>query len=236
MAWSFGCSDSSSTSPPVVGTPVDPATAGSIRIEVVYKGDPPAAKEISMRSAPQCAAAHDGPVYDQSLLVTDHHLQNAVVWIKKGLDSWVFSPPSEPVMIDQKGCLYEPRVAAAMVHQPIVFRNSDAEAHNVHGRPQILSTWNFMMSRPGATRTLTFDKPEVGVPIGCDIHPWMAGSITVVGNPYFGVTKADGIVNLTKVPPGDYVVGVWHEKLGVKEQPVTLSPSGTASLKFELGG
>ena len=231
------CSDSSNSSPAnVVATPVDPATAGTIHVQVDYQGTLPSPKEISMRSAPQCVAAHEGPVYDQSLLVHDQHLQNAVVWIKQGLENWTFASPTNPVVIDQKGCMYEPRVVAVMVRQPITFRNSDAEAHNVHGRPQTLSAWNFMMSRQGATRTLTFDKPEVAVPIGCDIHPWMAGSVSVIGNPYFGVTDRNGAVTLAKVPPGDYVIGVWHEKLGTKEQRVTLRPSGTQSLKIDFGG
>src|SRR5207244_120000 len=124
------------------------------------------------------------PVVDQSLLVQDGHLANAVVWIKDGLQGWVFAPPTTPVIIDQKGCLYEPHVAAAMVSQPVQFLNSDREAHNVHGHPTVVSAWNFLLSRPGAAKTLGFDKPEVGIPVGCDIHPWMRGYLAVLPNPF----------------------------------------------------
>jgi len=231
------CSDSSA--PPkqaVVGTPVDPATAGTIRVDVTYSGAVPTPQVFDMRIAPQCAAAHQEPVYDDSLVVQDGHLASAVVWIKQGLEKWAFAPPSEPVIIDQKGCVYHPHVAAAMVGQPVDFVNSDPEAHNVHARPQIVSAFNFLMSRQGSKRTLTFDKPEIAIPVGCDIHPWMSAYVAVVANPYFAVTPANGSVALTNVPPGEYVVAVWQEKLGTKEQRVKLDARGSANVEFAYAG
>ncbi len=43
---------------------------------------------------------------------------------------------------------------------------------------------------------------------------------------------ASGAVTLQTVPPGDYVVAVWHETLGTLVKPVTVPPSGTATLEF----
>ncbi len=229
-----GCSGSSSTGAAVVGTPVDAATAGSIEVQVTYAGAAPVPKTIDMRAVPQCAAAHREPVLDQSLVVKDGKLANAVVWIKSGLETWVFSTPAEPVSIDQKGCIYEPRVAAAMVGQTVRFKNSDPEAHNVHGRPKVVDAWNFIMSRPGATRDLSFNKPEIAVPIGCDVHPWMSGHLAILSNPFFGVTSTDGTVKLANVPPGEYVIGAWHETLGSREKKVSLPPRGSEKLQLEL--
>jgi plastocyanin len=232
-----GCSDSGAPSAQkIVGTPVDAATAGTIRVDVSYTGPVPTPKVFDMRSAPQCAAQHQEPVYDNSLLVQDGHLANAVVWIKGGLEKWVFAPPAAPVVIDQKGCVYHPHVAAAMVGQQVEFVNDDPEAHNVHARPQVVSAFNFLMSRQGSKRTLTFDKSEVAIPVGCDIHPWMSAYVAVAPNPYVAVTPASGSVTLTNVPPGDYVVAVWQEKLGTKEQHIKLEPRGAASLQFAYAG
>ena len=129
-------------------------------------------------------------------------LAGAVVSIKSGLGDRAFAIPEQPVVIDQKGCLYEPRVSAAMIWQPVEFHNSDREPHNVRGRPQTVEAWNFIISRQGASRTLKFDKPENGIRIGCDIHPWMAAYLSVFEHPYFGVTSNDGTVTLSTVPPG----------------------------------
>lgn len=219
-----------------VPTPVDPATAGRIQVTVRYEGPPPAREPINMRSAPQCAAQHAEPVSDETVVVQDGHVANAVVWIKGGLEGWVFATPTEPVVFDQKGCVYHPHVAAALLSQPVQFVNSDPEPHNVHGRPEVVPAWNFMMSRQGSSRTLTFEKPEVAIPIGCDIHPWMRAYLVVVDNPYVAVTPASGSVTLSNVPPGAYVVAVWHEKLGVKEQHITLAASAAATADFSFSG
>ncbi len=235
LAAVVGCSGSGPTSgSAVVGTPVDATTAGSIAVQVSYDGAVPVPRAVDMSAVPQCAAAHPEPVLDQPLLVKDGKVGNAVVWIKSGLEKWVFSTPSEPVTIDQKGCMYEPRVAAAMVGQTVRFRNSDPEAHNVHGRPKVLDAWNFIMSRPGATRDLSFNKPEIAVPIGCDVHPWMSGYVAILPNPYSGVTSTDGTVRLSNLPPGDYIVAAWHEKLGTREKKVSLPPRGSEKVQLEF--
>jgi plastocyanin len=210
-------------------TVVDPATAGSITVEVHYDGKVPEPKILNMRNAPQCAAVHGEPVKEPSLMIEDGRVANAVVWIKSGLEGQSFAVPQTPVLIDQKGCLYEPRVATAMVGQTVEFRNSDPEPHNVHGKPQVVDAWNFMISRQGATRTLKFDKEEIAVPIGCDIHPWMTGFVAVTRTPYAGVSDKAGVVSLKNLPPGNYTVGVWHEKLGARDLSVVLAPSAAVT-------
>jgi plastocyanin len=228
------CSQSESGPPKQKGpvTPVDLSTAGSIQVQVTYSGAPPAAKFINMSGTAGCAALHPDPVADQSLVVNDGRLANAVVYIKSGFGDRAFASPTDPVVIDQKGCLYNPHVVALMVGQPLQFRNSDQEAHNVHGRPKVVDGWNFLMSRPNSTRDVTFDRPEVGILVSCDVHPWMRAYVSVFDNPYFAVTPSNGTATLKAVPPGDYVVAVWHETLGTLDKPVALPASGAASLEF----
>jgi plastocyanin len=232
------CSNSESSTPAQTRavTPVDLATAGSIRVVVSYTGTPPTPKLINMSGTPACAAAHPAAVSDQSLMVSGGRLANAVVYIKSGLGDRAFATPSDPVVIDQKGCLYDPHVVALMVGQPLRFRNSDQEAHNVHGHPKTVDAWNFLMSRPGSTRDVSFDKPEVGIAVACDVHPWMRAYVSVFDNPYFAVTPSDGTITLKAVPPGDYVVAAWHEALGTLVRPVRLAPSATADVEFTFQG
>jgi plastocyanin len=199
---------------------------------VNYTGSAPTPKVVSMSGTPACAALHSQPVLEQSVAVDNGRLANAVVYIKSGLGDRAFAASTQPVVIDQRGCLYDPRVVAVQIGQPLQFRNSDQEAHNVHGRPQVADGWNFLMSRPNSTRDVAIDAPEVGIPVSCDVHPWMRAYVSVFDNPYFGVTPSDGTVTLRSVPPGDYVVGVWHETLGELTQPVSLPASGTASVQF----
>jgi plastocyanin len=226
------CSDSSAPPEQKAVTPVDSATAGEIQVQVGFNGAAPAPKLINMSSTPVCANMHPDPVFEQPVDAKDGRLANVVVYIKSGFGGRAFAFPTEPVTIDQRGCLYKPRIAAVMVGQPLVFHNSDPEAHNVHGRPQVVDSWNFLMSRPNSTRTVYFDKPEVGIRVGCDVHPWMNAYVSVIDNPYFGVTGEDGTVTLKNVPPGEYTVATWHETLGTRAQQVTLAARGSAELQL----
>jgi len=237
LAVCVGCGDGEDAPPAATtATTIDPASAGTIEVTVRYTGVVPAPREINLRSTPGCAAAHSGPVYDQSLVVRDGHLANVVVWISKGLEGRTFVPPSEPVLMDQRGCLYVPHVAAAMVGQPIEFLNSDTEAHNVHGKPEQAKGWNFLTSRRGGSRRIVVETPEIGIPVGCDIHPWMQAYLAVIAHPFFGVTGENGAVRLQGVPAGTYVVSSWHERLGTREQSMTLDAKGTLSAELEYDG
>lgn len=229
------CSDSSGPPEQKPVTPVDAATAGKIRVRVGFAGTAPAPREINMRSTPVCANMHPDPVFEQAVEVKDGRLANVVVYIKSGFGDRAFTYPTDPVKIDQRGCLYKPRIVAVMVGQPLEFHNSDPEAHNVHGRPQIVGSWNFLMPRPNSSRTLYFKQQEVGIRVGCDIHPWMNAYVSVIANPYFGITGADGTVTLDQVPPGQYTIATWHETLGSLEQQVTLGARGEEELQLTYG-
>jgi plastocyanin len=238
LAACLGCGGGDDAPPPAAttATTIDPASAATIEVSVTYAGAPPAPRELNLRSTPACAAAHPGPVYDQSVVVRDGHLANVVVWISKGLEGRAFAPSTDPVVIDQRGCLYVPHVAAAMVGQPVEFLNSDTEAHNVHGKPDQAKGWNFIMNRRGGARRIVVETPEIGIPVGCDIHPWMQAYLAVIGHPFFGVTGEGGTVRLQGVPAGTYVVSTWHERLGTKEQPVTVEPKAIGSVQIRYDG
>jgi len=217
-------------------TPVDPATAGTITGVVAFVGTPPAMGTLNMASEAQCAAAHPGPVSAGDALVKDGKVENAFVYIKDGLGKRVFPAPSGVVEIDQKGCLYTPRVAGAETGQVIRFVNSDPLLHNVHSSPSQTSAWNFSMAKQGVTREITVAKPEVMIPMRCDVHPWMRGWLGVLDHPYFAVTGPDGRFTLPNVPAGDYVVASWHERFGTKEAHVTVAAKETKDVGFAYTG
>jgi plastocyanin len=215
-------------------TPIDPATTGTVQVDVLFDGTPPPMQTLNMSSVSECASLHPAPVTAGDMLVANGRVQNAFVYVKDGLGDRVFAVPGTPVVFDQKGCLYVPHVAGAQVDQTIEFRNSDAFLHNVHGSPQDSRGWNLALSRQGSERTITVDHPEVMISVRCDVHPWMQAWLGVVDHPYFGVTGPDGRVTMANVPAGDYTIGVWHERFGTKEAKVTVTPKGTAAASVTL--
>ena len=226
------CTDSSGPPPQPVVTPVDQATAGGVTAAVTYSGEVPEPIEISMRAAAGCAKLHTEPVFEQPVQVNGGKLANTLVYVKSGLGDRAFRYPTDPVVIDQRGCLYDPRVAALMVGQPLQFVNSDREPHNVRGQPSTVRAWNFMMSRQKATRTLHFDKQEIGIRVGCDVHPWMRSYVSVLSHPYFAITDSSGRATINNLPPGEYTIGTWHETLGEKEQKVVVGAKESKTIEI----
>lgn len=234
LALVVACGGASDAPPRRTPTPLDPATTGRIAGTVRFTGAVPPMQEISFGSFAECAAVHDGPVYTNDALVRDGRVQNALVYVRDGLGERVFAVPETPVEIDQRGCLYEPRVVGVQVGQPIRYVNSDRTLHNVHGVPDAARGWNFALPRPGAERTIRIDRPEVAIPVRCDLHPWMQGWIGVFDHPYFAVTGPDGAFTLANVPAGTYTVAAWHERLGQAAHEVTVVAGGEAALDLTL--
>jgi len=213
---------------------VDPATAGIVSGRIAFHGARPAREQISMESDAVCQQAHAGhPVYDESVVVgKDGGLANAFVYIQAGLEGKHFEPAKEPVTLDQHGCMFVPRVIGLQTGQTLAVKNSDAVSHNIHPMPQVNREWNDQQSPQSPDIERRFVRPEVMIPVKCNVHAWMRAYIGVVAHPYFAVTKLDGTFELANVPPGDYTVAVWHEKLGNQTKPVHVAPSGRAGVDF----
>jgi hypothetical protein len=131
-------------------------------------------------------------------------------------------------VLDQGGCQYEPHVFGVFVGQPIAIKNSDPTPHNVHAQPHSNEPFNFSQqpSTPAVTRM--FDKPEIGIPLKCDLHGWMNAYANVVTNPFFAVTKEDGTFELHGLPTGTYTIEAWHEEFGRQTQQVTIADASTS--------
>ena len=203
---------------------IDPATVGSISGVVMASGTVPTPSLIKMVGDSFCiqSAPEDGGYLDDRLLVQDGKLENAFVWIKSGLEGYEISRGEGVVTLDQKDCLYAPRIAGVQLGQDVQVTTSDPVLHNIHTHPSRNRAQNTAQIPKGPPVDLIFKKPEVMVRVACDIHAWMSAWIGVVEHPYFAVTGADGSYSLEDVPPGTYTLGVWHETRGEQEVSVTV--------------
>jgi plastocyanin len=215
--------------------PVDPATAGNITGKISFEGTAAPGDAIQMAADPNCARLHTSPVTTQFLVVGEGGgLANAFVWVKSGLEGKNFPVPSDPVVLDQNGCIYVPHVIGLQVGQTLQILNSDETLHNVHAMPKNNKEFNVGQPVKGLTTDKVFDNAEVMIPFKCDVHKWMNSYAGVVPHPYFAVTGADGSFSLDGIPPGDYVVEAWHERLGTKEMNVTVAEKATAEANFSF--
>lgn len=204
---------------------VDMSTVGSVSGVVKLDGTAPKYRPINMSADPYCVKANKKPVYPDEVVVgSGNTLANVVVYVKTGAEDYSFPTPGESVTLDQKDCMYVPHVVALMVGQQFKVVNSDQTTHNIHPTPTDNREWN--KSQPPSAPPIeeTFARPEVAIPVKCNVHPWMKGYIAVMSNPYYAVTDKDGKFDLKNLPPGTYTVEAWQEKYGTQDQTVTITP------------
>ncbi len=217
-------------------TVIDPATAATISGKVTFTGTAPANEPIAMDAEPTCADQYPNGAFTETVLVNDNGtLQNVFVYVKSGLENYKFDPPSEGVVLDQKGCRYHPHVFGIQVGQDLIIRNSDGILHNIHPQPTVNKSFN--LGQPvKMDSTKKFDKVEVMIPIKCDVHEWMSGYVGVLDHPYFAVTGSDGTFSLPNLPPGTYTIEAWHEKYGTQTMEVTVGAKETKDIEFTFQG
>jgi plastocyanin len=208
------------------------AFAGSITGKITYDGNVPKLRLFDMRSDPACAARHGGgKTANQMLVLGDGNaLANVFVHVKNA-PAGNYKAPRKAVTIDQKGCIYIPRVVGVMAGQPLQFKNSDGILHNVHGLPKRNREFNIGMPPSLEQKTISLNKPEPMFKVQCDFHPWMSSYVAVMTHPYFAVTGLDGSFEIDNVPDGTYQVEAWHEYLPARKGTATVS-GGTATVDF----
>lgn len=208
---------------------------GVITGTVYFSGAPPKARRIDMSADPICWDVNPRPL-SQDLLVRRGRLKNAFVYIRSGypLDALTFETPAKAPVIDQRGCVFVPRVLGVQVNQTIEVRNSDPTIHNVHEVPKKNPDRN-QSQRPGAGPIMIrFAQPEIMVPIKCNQHPWMRTYVGVLPHPFFSVTDRNGAFKIEGLPPGTYTIVVWHERLGEQAREVTLYSNRKEQMEFRF--
>jgi plastocyanin len=216
--------------PAVVTNPVDPATAGGLTGAIKLEGAPPAAQTINRRSDPYCEQLGEGKT--QNFVVDGGGLENVFVYVKDGLGQLKFPVPATAVVLDQKGCMYAPRVFGIQAGQSLEILNSDETLHNIHALPMNNREFNRGQALKGLKHTHVFTTAEVMVPFKCDVHNWMNAWVGVLDHPFYAVSGPGGAFEIRNLPPGSYTIEAWHEKLGSQTQTVTVGPKETKELSF----
>jgi len=210
------------------------AVGSALTGKVIFEGTPPAPQPIRMDADPVCLLQHkDGSTSEEVVVNGNGTLKNVFVYVKEGLAGQKFDSPAEPVVFDQKGCRYEPRVFGIMVNQPFEILNSDSTLHNVHSLAKASKEFNLGMPIQGMKLTQKFTAPEIMVKIKCEVHPWMAAYGGVVDHPFYAVTGDDGTFTIKDLPPGAYVLEAWHEKFGTQTATVKVPEATEAHFTFK---
>jgi plastocyanin len=206
------------------------ARAASVTGKVVLAGPVPAPKKVEV-TIDQYVCGKEKDAGDL-LVSAQKEIRNVVVWIENAPAG--AGAPAQPakVEVDQNGCVFIPRVVIVPAGGTVDFLNSDRLLHNIHATPKLNVSFNRTQPK-SRTIPVTFAKPEI-VKINCDLHSWMVGWVVVAANPYYAITGADGSFSFDNLPPGQYKLLIWHERLGMQQASVTISDKQPGRVTVEM--
>lgn len=156
---------------------------------------------------------------DKSLQVNlgNRGLANAVIWLSTKEQIPVHpsrQDVSKPVVMDNRNCLFVPRMVPLRSGQFLHVTNSDSIPHNVsiYARRNLPVNLQVPDSEP---LKKSFAKPELlPVRVDCSSHAWMRAYLLITDHGCVAVTDQDGRFEIPNVPYGDWEFRMWHERPG----------------------
>src|SRR5216117_169508 len=136
--------------------------------------------------------------------------------------------PVEPVTVEIAitDKTYAPHVVVVPVGSTVRFPNHDPFHHNVFSVSEP-NQFDLGLYGRGDAKSHTFTNPGL-VRVYCNVHPRMVAYIQVMGNRYYAQPGADGSFTMANVPPGQYRLHVWHERVPAEVVTDITAGSGDA--------
>lgn len=108
----------------------------SISGTVTYEGEPLKRYPLRMDADPNCEEIYGGKrvLSRDSLIGEGGAIENVFVYLKEAPEGAADDTPAEAVRLEQRGCLYTPRILGVRVQQDIEIVNDDPTLHNAWGR------------------------------------------------------------------------------------------------------
>jgi len=207
---------------------------GTIVGTTSFVGKPPKPMRIDTSADPVCENLNPNLTTDW-VMVTDDKLANVIVYVRaESLNLYSFEAPSTDVTLEHKGCRYMPHVLGMQTQQTLKVLNNDPTFHNTHAVPRNNPDWNKSQPPGAAPLEQRFAWPELFIPIKDNQHPWEKAYVGVFSHPFFSVSATDGTYKISGIPPGQYTVVAWHERLGEQTVDVFLAGSEQKTLDFSF--
>jgi plastocyanin len=160
-------------------------------------------------------------------------LQDFVVYIEGKVTN---APPYRArtfQIVTQRDAVFRPHVLPLVVGSTVEWPNKDDIFHNVFSMSES-NPFDLGLYKDPEVKKVEFKNPG-RVDVFCSIHSKMSCVLLVLENPFFSATDTAGHYKIENVPPGNYRVRAWHERLPAHTQEVTVPENGELRVDFVLG-
>lgn len=183
-----------------------------------------------MRGVPISTNAYAPRSVSRQQAPASPEMRNVVVYLKGAAPTG--APPVTRAQIRQEHESFSPRVLAVTRGSTVDFPNFDPYFHNVFS---LSGAGTFDLGRypEGQTRSRQLTKAGT-VKVYCHIHSHMSATIVVLDHPFFATPDDSGTFALNGVPPGEYTLVGWHERVGEQSSRITVRAGQTASADISL--
>ena len=204
---------------------------GTLSGTVAIEGAAPPPAKIEVTKDPE-VCGKEAKVAPALLVASGGGIANVVVTVKAAKGKKLEVPATNPVF-DQKTCEFHPHVLVFPAGSTIDVINSDGILHNIHTTSTANPSQNQAQPKFKPKIQIKVDKPET-IAIKCDVHGWMSAWWVATDTPYVAVTDASGNFKIADLPPGDYDVELWQEKLGKATQKASIKAKEETKVAWKM--
>lgn len=116
--------------------------------------------------------------------------------------------PEGHAVLDQFSKAFVPETLFVRVGQPVIFKNSEDQLHNVTVVRTRTGTGVFNISQnQGDVHTHTFDQAGE-YDVTCDVHPGMRATLVATTTPHTAYADSRGAFSFAGIEPGQYTLRV----------------------------
>lgn len=214
---------------------VEPVTnGGTISGIVALDGPPPL--DSTIHPPEEIARTCGGDFVDRTLDAQGPNVSGAIVWLE-GIRRGRALPVTRRFEVTLDHCRLVPRV------QPVV-AGSTIQLHSLDALRSLVRVAQW----PGGETRSTIATNNDGEVVPDDraiasvgafevrgAQPaWLRAWVLAFDHPYFTTSGTGGTYTLTEIPPGQYRLVAWHERLGRVEQPVTVTAGQTTTVAIRM--
>jgi plastocyanin len=165
---------------------------------------------LALVLAPACSGTDDVPAAVTSppaaaaptvTQVSGHAVAGALVMLEPAAGVTL---PEGNAVLDQFSKAFVPETLFVRVGQPVIFKNSEDQLHNVTVVRMRTGTGVFNISQnQGDVHTHTFEQAGE-YDVSCDVHPGMRATVVASNTPYTVYADAQGAFSFQNITPGPY--------------------------------